>query len=170
MVYISVSTGIGSGLILRGQLYTGSGKAGELGHICAGTEGRLCGCGRKDCLELYASGTAIENTYESRTGNRLSCKGISALAEQGDETAVSVFKSAAQYIFQTSQMLQTLLDPCEIVVGGGVAESVVFRRFLKESTDQYHIRLRFSTLQGKQALYGVVYALRGNQCQEEVLL
>src|SRR5215213_351910 len=60
MIYLTVSTGIGGGLILDGCLYRGAtGSAGELGHIVLDDDGPLCGCGARGCLEALASGTAI---------------------------------------------------------------------------------------------------------------
>ena len=60
MIYLTISTGIGGGLILDGQLYRGAGgAAGELGHAVIDEDGPRCGCGRRGCLEALASGTAI---------------------------------------------------------------------------------------------------------------
>lgn len=72
MAYMSISTGIGGGIIVDGKLYNGQGNAAEFGHLYAGGRHLKCGCGREDCLELYASGTAVESEYFRRTGKRLS--------------------------------------------------------------------------------------------------
>src|SRR2546430_7303347 len=60
MIYVTVSTGIGAGLLLRGELYAGAhGIAGEVGHIVVQRDGPLCTCGNRGCLEAIASGTGI---------------------------------------------------------------------------------------------------------------
>src|SRR6202165_4879043 len=60
LIYVTVSTGIGAGLILRGELYAGAhGIAGEIGHLVVQREGPLCTCGNRGCVEALASGTGI---------------------------------------------------------------------------------------------------------------
>ena len=63
-IVITLGTGLGSGIIIDGKLLLGAdGFAGELGHVCAVVNGRVCGCGKRGCLETYASATGIKRTY-----------------------------------------------------------------------------------------------------------
>src|SRR5579883_2574637 len=78
MVYLTISTGIGAGIIIGGRLYAGaSGAAGEVGHMTVLPDGPLCGCGRRGCLEAMASGTGI-----AREGAAAAGAGRSALLAQ----------------------------------------------------------------------------------------
>ena len=62
-IMLTLGTGVGSGIVVNGQLVYGSdGFAGELGHVVVNKTGRICGCGRKGCLETYASATGIKRT------------------------------------------------------------------------------------------------------------
>ena len=80
MIYLTISTGIGGGVILDGKLYQGAnGNAGELGHMSVDYRGRKCGCGNVGCIEQYASGTAIAR---SRTG--IVAVDLGAFADAGD--------------------------------------------------------------------------------------
>ncbi|HXG35712.1 MAG TPA: ROK family protein, partial [Dehalococcoidia bacterium] len=97
MLYLTISTGIGGGIIIDGRLYRGkSGAAGELGHIVLDMNGPLCGCGARGCVESLASGTAI-----AREAQQLIAAGqapvLSRLAqEEGEVTAETVYKAALE--------------------------------------------------------------------------
>lgn len=138
MVYITVSTGVGGGLILDGRLYHGaSDAAGEIGHIAVQPDGPLCGCGARGCLEAVASGTAI-----AREARRLVASGrgrcilaaagdkadaISAVtvadaAAGGDPEAAAIIASAARFLGIGVANIINLLNPDMIVLGGGVME------------------------------------------------
>lgn len=179
MAYMSISTGIGGGIIVDGKLYNGQGNAAEFGHLYAGGRHLKCGCGREDCLELYASGTAVESEYFRRTGKRLSGVDIAELANIGDEAAVSIYENVAGYIAEAVVDIQKILDPELVVIGGGVAEAEPFRNAAAfQKIGQYGVKVAFSDQAGKQVLLGTIHYIRdfmeirgigANETTQEVL-
>src|SRR3989339_1856954 len=91
-IYITVSTGIGGGIIINGELYRGAnGSAGEFGHMIIDSHGFTCGCGDVGCLEALASGTAIKK----RAG--MDGASVELAARQGDKKALAVIDETAHY-------------------------------------------------------------------------
>ncbi len=162
MVYISISTGIGGGIIADGKLYNGQGNAAEFGHLHVRGGKRLkCGCGREDCLELYASGTAVESEYYRLMGKTLSGVDIADLANIGDPVAVAIYNEVAEYIAEAVVDIQKVLDPETIVIGGGVADAIPFRKNPSfQKLGQYGVNVKFSNLNGRQVLLGTMYYIR----------
>jgi glucokinase len=118
-VYVTVSTGIGAGLILNGQLYRGhQGSAGEFGHIVIVPDGPLCNCGNRGCLEAVASGTAI-----ARDAGVSSASEVGRLAAAGDPGAQAILSRAARYLGLALGGLINLLNPEVVALGGGVVGS-----------------------------------------------
>jgi glucokinase len=138
LIYMTVSTGIGGGLIIDGRLYRGAtGVAGELGHMTIEPDGPLCGCGNRGCLEALASGTAI-----AARGEELVAQGGSALLarlaqEQGDLTAETVSRAADQGDIACQGIIQragyylgiglasyvNIFNPEVIIIGGGLTKA-----------------------------------------------
>jgi glucokinase len=117
--YITVSTGIGAGLVLDGRLYRGgSGRAGEFGHMVVRPDGPLCGCGNRGCLEAVASGTAI-----AREGGHGTAEEVARAAEEGEPRAMAVLAEAARSLGLAVGALINLLDLECIALGGGVLGS-----------------------------------------------
>lgn len=134
MVYITVSTGIGGGIIINGELYSGAnGCAGEFGHMTIDPDGPECACGRKGCWEALASGSAVAREAKRRlkTGkesllNRLAPRAISAkmvgeAANKGDRLALDVITTAGQYLGIGLANIINIFNPEMIVIGGGVS-------------------------------------------------
>jgi glucokinase len=122
MVYLTVSTGIGGGIVLDGRLYRGAtGNGGELGHVTVDWQGRRCrGCGRLGCLEAYASGTSIaERAAEAGLG-AMKATEVAAAAEAGDETARVVWGETVAALACGVASIVNLFEPEMVVVGGGV--------------------------------------------------
>jgi len=118
-VYVTVSTGIGAGLILGGQLYRGHrGSAGEFGHMVIVPDGPLCNCGNRGCLEAISSGTAI-----ARAAGVSSAFEVGRLAAAGDLSAQELLGRAARYVGLALGGLINLLNPEAVAVGGGVLAS-----------------------------------------------
>lgn len=136
MLYVTVSTGIGGGFILDGELYHGAdGAAGEIGHITILPRGPHCGCGNRGCLESVASGTAI-----AREGRELVIRGVPTLiselagqdpeavtaklvaeaARQGDLEAQEIIQEAMGYLGVGIANLVNLLNPELVVIGGSL--------------------------------------------------
>lgn len=138
MVYITVSTGVGGGLILGGKLYRGSSDgAGEIGHMTVSPGGPLCGCGNSGCLEAVASGTAIAREARelvARGGGqgilaeaggdpgKISAVMVAAAAAGGDPGAASIITGAARFLGIGLANILNLLNPSLVVLGGGVME------------------------------------------------
>jgi glucokinase len=129
--YITISTGIGCGLILNNSLYTGSnGWAGELGHIQLSESSSICSCGSKGCFQSLASGPAILKKFTtseifSNYNNRhlLSLNSLVDLAQQGDLLIESLFVDAGEHIGKMLSAIVMLLDIPLIILGGGVMEA-----------------------------------------------
>ncbi len=137
MIYVTVSTGIGGGLILDGELYHGgSGMAGEIGHITIVPYGPLCNCGNRGCLEALASGTALARLARERVAHgvptliadlaggdpeRITAKLVADAAGQGDVEAQEILAEAMHYLGIGMANLVNLFNPQLIVIGGGLA-------------------------------------------------
>lgn len=139
LVFITVSTGIGGGLILNNSLYRGAGfAAGEIGHTVVDPDGPPCSCGSRGCLETLASGSAIARQAQTLIASGGGRGILVRTAEAPDEvTAVTVFDAAAGGDAEALHLIQTaarylgigianilnLLNPSLVVLGGGVMES-----------------------------------------------
>ena len=143
-VCVFIGTGIGSGIVQNGRLYTGlTGTAGELGHIIIDVDGRICGCGARGCLEAYASRTAITKAImadihhgrssvladdavrQLRQGETIIRSGILASAlQQKDELTIEVITEAGDYLGRALGSIMNFYNPDCIVLGGGVIEAI----------------------------------------------
>ena len=135
MVYITVSTGVGGGLILGGRLYTGAGgTAGEIGHTVVDMNGPECGEGHRGCVEAMASGTAIARTARRRIAageettlaqmdlERITAKEVKEAALRGDRMCREIFHEAATVLGIATTNLANLLSPALAAFGGGVMQ------------------------------------------------
>lgn len=134
-IVVTLGTGIGSGLILGGRLYTGMGAAGEAGHLVIRENGAPCPCGRRGCWERYGSATAlIAQTREAMKAHPQSL--LHAAAEEnggvdgrtafqaalwGDEAAKAVCGRYVSYLAEGITNLVNLLQPEKLALGGGVS-------------------------------------------------
>jgi glucokinase len=134
VIYVTVSTGIGAGLILRGELYAGShGIAGEVGHITVQRDGPLCTCGNRGCVEAIASGTGIARAArELAPGAPHSAlhglqnphaEDVARAAGAGDELAKAILETAGTYLGIAMGTLVNLFNPQLIVLGGSVIKT-----------------------------------------------
>jgi glucokinase len=126
---VFVGSGVGSGLILAGHLYTGAmGVAGEFGHTRSVPGGRICGCGERGCLEAYVGGrNLIERVKEALaagTPSKLqpgaSASDVEREAMGGDPLAVELFEEMVALLAVAIGNMATTLNPALIVLGGGV--------------------------------------------------
>jgi glucokinase len=130
---VTVGTGVGGGLILRGELYRGrSMSAGEVGHIQVVPRGRVCGCGNRGCLERYIGKDGL--VYLARRAMRgrksllrrerlLTPKAIEDAARHGDPAARAVWEKAGYYLGLTLVGVVNLFNPDVIVIGGGISKA-----------------------------------------------
>jgi len=138
LVYLTVSTGIGGGIIIDGKLYSGAcGSAGEIGHMTIDVNGLRCSCGNIGCLETLASGTAVarEAIRRIRRGERssiteivsgkiedITAEKVEVAAVSGDSLASEVISQAATYLGIGIVNLVNIFNPEMIIVGGGMAK------------------------------------------------
>jgi glucokinase len=143
-VCMFIGTGIGSGIVQNGKLYTGlSGTAGEVGHMTLVADGRICGCGSRGCLEAYASRTAITKSIlaeihhgrssvlnddalkQLKEGETIIRSGILAHAiQQKDELVTEMILEAANYLGYGIASILNFYNPDAVVLGGGVIEAI----------------------------------------------
>lgn len=136
LVYLTVSTGIGGGVVIRGQLVEGSWGAGtELGHISVDRHGRPCRCGGVGCIEALASGTAIAERFQealasgaqsslgSSTGRTTSAIEIARAAREGDELSQRIFADAMEALGFGVVTIINVFDPDVVALGGGVTRT-----------------------------------------------
>jgi len=124
-VYLTISTGIGGGMIINGKLYKGSlGTAGELGHMVIDVNGPKCGCGNYGCLEAMASGPAI-----ARMAGRKTALEVIESARKGDRKCLKAIGTAGRYIGIGIAGISNILNPDIVAVGGGVSNmgSLLFK-------------------------------------------
>lgn len=136
LAFLGLGTGVAAGLLLGGQVRRGSrGGAGEIGHIPYDTAGPLCPCGQRGCLELYASGAAIDAAWPSHNG-RPAAASVFAAAAAGNADAVAVRDAYADAVAAAVRLLVLTCDVEHVVLGGGVAE--VGRPLLELVAQQVH--------------------------------
>jgi len=178
MVYITISTGIGSGIVYDGKLIRGKDHmAGEIGHIVVSESGSRCSCGARGCLESFSSGGAIETRarewaerrpehvarmIELSGGPAITAKGLMQAAAEGDQAATHILNETMRWLARGILMVIRILNPDVIVLGGGVAQSGelllrTLRTFLDElasPTITYSTEIVTAALGSYSALYG----------------
>ena len=126
LVVVTVSEGIGTGILVNGQLARGlSGMAGEFGHVPLDPTGPLCSCGSRGCWEVFASNRAALRYYleSSESANGLNFQDLIRLAEQGDSRAAQALETMAHYLGRGMRMIVAGLDPELIIVIGDLTRS-----------------------------------------------
>jgi len=137
-IYVTVSSGIGGGLVLGGELYAGhSNTAGEVGHIPVEPDGPPCGCGSHGCLEAVASGLALAREASRRLAQGEPsvllelCRGDTSMvtaelvhqaALRGDGLALELAEQTGRYLGIAFAGLINVLNPEAIIVGGGLSK------------------------------------------------
>lgn len=125
LIFVKMSTGIGSGLIIDGRLYRGSqGSAGDIGHVqLDALKGLPCRCGHHDCVESFSSGWAL---IEKLKGMGYKVKTVSDLvsaARKGNAEITRILNEAAGYIGHAIADAVNLLNPSKVVIQGRISES-----------------------------------------------
>jgi len=180
MFYITLSTGVGGGLICNGKIFRGKDSlAGELGHVPVSDSGVPCSCGAVGCLETFCSGTAIAQRgrewgerrpegvarMAELSGGKVSditAKAVIQAAAEGDMAAAHILREAARWLARGLLMIIRIVNPDKIVLGGGVAQSgrVLLdpvRSFLKDfasPTIGYSTEIVLAELGAYSPLYG----------------
>ncbi|MGI5936886.1 MAG: ROK family glucokinase [Oscillospiraceae bacterium] len=179
LVMVTLGTGVGGGIVLDGRVLNGAhGAAGEIGHIPVRRDGnRICGCGKRNCLETYASGAGIARTARERIAGY---GGESSLAAVSEITARDVFEHAARGDNLARELVEELgsdlgealavvacvCDPEIFILGGGVSHGgqmlldTVRRHYLENA---FHAcrdtKLALAKLGGDAGIYGAMRLL-----------
>ena len=133
LVYITVSTGIGAGVIINDQLLLGHhGLAAELGHITVVPDGPLCGCGKRGHLEAVTSGPAIARWVEQELksgvksslpdNKQITAKDVSIAANNGDKLSQDALARAGTYLGIAIADMLHVFNPSIVIIGGGVSQ------------------------------------------------
>ncbi|WP_312060836.1 ROK family protein [Anaerotignum sp.] len=177
VIYMTVSTGCGGGIVVNGEVYRGSSSgAGEVGHMSIMPEGLKCPCGSVGCFELYASGTAInlrlkedmEKGIQSKAFElaefkveNLNGKVLNEAAELGDAYALEVYRKEGYYLGIGIANQFNFFNPDTIVLGGGVTKAKkFFHKALMETLEERCIQpisdssVRYSVMNDRVVLYG----------------
>jgi glucokinase len=136
-IYITLSTGIGGGIVIDGKIYTGAiGAAGEVGHMTIDDNGPICNCGNKGCWETLASGTALAREAKQRIKEgvktsileyaegdvkKVTAQVIHSAAQQGDSLAKELIARTGYYVGVGLANLINIFNPELIVIGGGLS-------------------------------------------------
>lgn len=191
LVFITLGTGVGGGVISHGLLLRGAqGAGGELGHITIQATGPRCGCGNHGCLEALASGTAIgRRAREVASEHPNSALGqlamertvlgedVTELAQGGDEAAISVLKETGVWLGIGLAGFVNVFNPEVIAVGGGAAKAGEL--ILESARQEVHLRarspsrdlvqIREATLGAKSGVLGAAALARDAYSGEYVL-
>ena len=132
MIFITLGTGVGGGIVLNKKIWHGAdGMAGEIGHITLIPDGRACSCGNTGCLEMYASARGIVQSYREKAGGMVSTEILKTTtsekiyqsADAGDATARAVMKDMGHMLGIVLAGLINTLNPEMIVLGGRVKDA-----------------------------------------------
>jgi glucokinase len=157
---ITIGTGLGSGLILDGRLWTGSGGfAAEFGHITVDPEGMLCPCGNRGCLEQYVSAGALVRFARERmpaeAAGQLTAEMVAELAKQGDSAALAAFDQLGYWLGIALATLTNMLNIQAVIIGGGVAASFdLLHPALRRNIQQHCFPQMYAGLLIEKALLG----------------
>lgn len=122
VICITLGTGIGTGIVLNGQIFDGSlSGAGEIGHVPVGNEGRACGCGQMDCLEKYVAGLGLDITAKKLFGEQSDTRDLFLRADRGEESAKEAIAQAVKMLGKTLVSAINLLSPDCLLFSGGLS-------------------------------------------------
>ena len=125
MVFATLGTGVGGGIVIDGHLLHGThGSGAEIGHmVLKKSETARCGCGKRGCVEQYCSATGIVRLAGLKGMQNVTCKDIFDLSKAGDKTAKKVTNQYFDYLAQFLGSLCSVVDPEVVVLGGGVSKA-----------------------------------------------
>ncbi|PLX66021.1 MAG: hypothetical protein C0602_12880 [Denitrovibrio sp.] len=164
MIFLTIGTGLGGGAVLNGELLTSDISLFEAGHINLTPDGRQCGCGKRGCLETYASIGGIIQTYRSLSNGK-EAENVNVIynaAKAGDKVAALTFEVFGGYLGVGMASLANILVPENIKIGGGISEmSDIFlphtlKIFSKNIYPAYknRVSIELSTLKNTAGLSG----------------
>jgi glucokinase len=182
--YVSLGTGIGTAIVREGEIYHGRpGGSCEGGHMSINFSGPLCGCGKRGCVEMYASGSAISRRARSllrqsrnsrsqilkMAGGSISnvtAENVNKAARSGDPLATEILQAAADHLAIWLGNVIDLLEPEVIIVGGGIGRVMMaFRTRIRRSLKSWAINPGAHRVPILNARYGSQSALAGAAAQ-----
>ncbi|MEG8073820.1 N-acetylmannosamine kinase [Escherichia marmotae] len=167
MVFITVSTGVGGGVVSDGKLLTGpGGLAGHIGHTLADPHGPVCGCGRVGCVEAIASGRGIAAAAQGELAGA-NAKTIFTRAGQGDEHAQQLIHRSAHALARLIADVKATTDCQCVVVGGsvGLAEGylALVETYLAQEPAAFHVELLAAHYRHDAGLLGAALLTQGEK-------
>jgi len=191
LVFVTLGTGVGGGVISHGILMRGvQGAGGELGHMTIHATGPRCGCGNRGCLESLASGTSITRRAREVAAERpdsalgkiatereLIGEDVTKLAEEGDEAALAVLEEAGLWLGIGLAGFVNIFNPEVVAVGGGAAKAgeLILDRARKEmylrarSPSRDLVEIKSATLGAESGVIGAAALARDPETGEYVL-
>lgn len=166
IVFVTLGTGVGGGIIKHNQIDTGvSGLCGEIGHIRIDREHQFqCACGKTGCLETVSSATGLVRLYKHYANQEnltISAKDIVDLAKKGDQLGLKVLDEASMYIARVLAILALTVNPNMFIIGGGVSEAgeillnKIKEHYLLECLDEAkNTDIQLSKLRNDAGIYG----------------
>ncbi|MDE6970697.1 MAG: ROK family glucokinase [Eubacterium sp.] len=179
VIMITLGTGVGGGIIINGNVINGSnGAGGEIGHVFVDeTEEEVCGCGKRGCLEQYASATGIvrlanralaadQRESSMRDVQKISAKTVLDAAKAGDEVAVEVVEKMGRVLGTALANAACIVDPQVFVIGGGVSKAgtiiteVIRKHYIERAFNSCrNADFALAQLGNDAGVYGCVYLL-----------
>jgi len=125
MVFVTLGTGVGGGIVIEGNLLHGThGSGAEIGHMVLNrNETAVCGCGKRGCVEQYCSATGISRLAKLHGMGNMTCKAIFEAGEEGNPVALAVLDEYYEYLGEFLGSLCSVVDPEIVVIGGGVSKA-----------------------------------------------
>ena len=125
MVFVTLGTGVGGGIVIEGKLLHGThGSGAEIGHMVLNrNETAVCGCGKRGCVEQYCSATGISRLARLHGMGDMTCKDIFDAGKAGNPEALAVLDEYYEYLGEFLGSLCSVVDPETVVIGGGVSKA-----------------------------------------------
>lgn len=167
MIYISAGMGIGSGIMVDGELYKGAwGYAGETGHMSIEAEGLPCSCGNRGCWELYASEKAYEHPDHQLKLPAHTTRDLIHYAEQGHEAVQELYNTIGRKLGIGITNIVNSFNPERIIIGGPLSEAgpwieTALKQVVEERTLPYHrrsLQIEWAALGSRSTRVGAAYS------------
>ncbi|GAA4120758.1 ROK family transcriptional regulator [Nocardioides fonticola] len=170
VIYVKVSSGIGAGIVSGGVLLRGDrGRAGEIGHLSLRTDGRVCRCGNRGCLETVSSVPSMVRDLAQAHAEVGTAEDLRRLLHAGDPPARRVVRDAGEAVGQALAGPVSLLSPRAVVVGGGVVDvgddfldglEIGLSRFVRQEF-RSGLDLRHASFGDRNEIIGALWAAIG---------
>lgn len=181
MIFVTLGTGVGGGIIANGKIIKGNnGGGGEIGHITVdrNDDAFLCNCGKKGCLETLTSATGIVKVAKKHLENydgdtilrkysNLNAKNVFDAAKKGDEFALSMLEIFGEYLAMALASISNITNPSTIVIGGGVSKAgSIIIKYIKRHFDQFvfypnkEIEFKIASLGNNAGVIGAAYLVK----------